>query len=217
MAIIEKQEYDITTVIQSDNDLNEKQKNILLACIDVMAINGYNSSRTSEIAKLAGVSEGTLFRYYPTKKELLLALLPQLIVSFFKPIIEDMFAKAKDSHKESLKNEIKRHYLHRLDLIDKNEKILKIIVLESIYHQELQKSIQKLMDETIFPSLDLLIQKQQESNNLRKVETRTISRTLVSQLFGYYFLSKYFPYIYPRDDEHEIDKLIDIILHGIKK
>ncbi len=41
---------------------------ILEAAVDMFGEKGYASTSTSEIAKRAGVAEGTIFRYYKTKK-----------------------------------------------------------------------------------------------------------------------------------------------------
>ena len=46
---------------------NERQMRILEA-VDMFGEKGYASTSTSEIAKRAGVAEGTIFRYYKTKR-----------------------------------------------------------------------------------------------------------------------------------------------------
>lgn len=51
-----------------DVKLSEKQIKILEAAIEIFAEKGYASTSTSEIAKRAGVAEGTIFRHYKTKK-----------------------------------------------------------------------------------------------------------------------------------------------------
>ena len=47
---------------------NERQMRILEAAVDMFGEKGYASTSTSEIAKRAGVAEGTIFRYYKTKR-----------------------------------------------------------------------------------------------------------------------------------------------------
>ncbi|MFA9558830.1 TetR/AcrR family transcriptional regulator [Evansella sp. AB-rgal1] len=199
------------------NELSEKQITILRAAIDVIAEKGYSSSRTSEIAKKAGVSEGTLFRYFSNKKEIMLALLPLIIHHFFKPIIQQSLARLQDDKKRTLHHELTLLFNQRLTLIDQNEKLLKIIALESIYHPEIKLSVQKFMDETIFPSLEKFIEQQKEFHKLRKVDTKTITRTILSLLIGYLLLSNYFPQLYVRNDNTEVEKMVDILLDGIKK
>lgn len=52
----------------TNQDLTPKQAKILQAAVEIFAEKGYAATSTSEIAKRAGVAEGTIFRHYKTKK-----------------------------------------------------------------------------------------------------------------------------------------------------
>lgn len=52
----------------ANQDLTPKQAKILQAAVEIFAEKGYAATSTSEIAKRAGVAEGTIFRHYKTKK-----------------------------------------------------------------------------------------------------------------------------------------------------
>lgn len=49
----------------------ETKKKILKSAIELVADKGYASTSTREIAKNAGVSEATIFKYYKNKDQLL--------------------------------------------------------------------------------------------------------------------------------------------------
>lgn len=66
-------------ILKEEQSMTDKQKKILIAAIDAFSEKGYAATSTSEIAKLAGVAEGTIFRHYKTKKNLLLTLLSSLL------------------------------------------------------------------------------------------------------------------------------------------
>ena len=70
---------DLINLSNMDTDMTEKQINILSAAIELFSEKGYEATATSEIAKKAKVAEGTIFRYYKTKKELLFAI-PNCII-----------------------------------------------------------------------------------------------------------------------------------------
>ncbi|HDR5124643.1 TPA: helix-turn-helix transcriptional regulator, partial [Bacillus anthracis] len=72
---------------------NERQMRILEAAVDMFGEKGYASTSTSEIAKRAGVAEGTIFRYYKTKKDLLLAVVMPTLMKFAAPFFVQAFAK----------------------------------------------------------------------------------------------------------------------------
>lgn len=58
----------------SQSDINDKQAAILQAALKLFVESGFHGTPTSKIAKEAGVANGTLFHYYKTKDELILAL-----------------------------------------------------------------------------------------------------------------------------------------------
>ena len=52
----------------------DKQQEILAAALKLFVENGFHGTPTSKIAKEAGVANGTLFHYYPTKDDLIVQL-----------------------------------------------------------------------------------------------------------------------------------------------
>ncbi|MCL6617889.1 MAG: TetR/AcrR family transcriptional regulator, partial [Anoxybacillus ayderensis] len=73
--------------------LSEKQMKILQAAIDMFAEKGYAATSTSEIAKRAGVAEGTIFHHYKTKKDLLLAIVKPTLFQSVAPFLAKKFVK----------------------------------------------------------------------------------------------------------------------------
>jgi TetR/AcrR family transcriptional regulator, fatty acid metabolism regulator protein len=59
---------------KSDKKSVDKRQNILNAALKTFVKRGYPETRVAEIAAEAGVAEGTLYNYFPSKEELLLAL-----------------------------------------------------------------------------------------------------------------------------------------------
>jgi len=55
--------------------MTEKKEKILSHALQLFAENGFNATSTSKIAKLAGVSEGLIFRHFSNKEGLLLAIM----------------------------------------------------------------------------------------------------------------------------------------------
>ena len=59
---------------KSDKKAIDKRRVILDAALKTFVRRGYSETRVSEIASEAGVAEGTLYNYFPSKEDLLLAL-----------------------------------------------------------------------------------------------------------------------------------------------
>src|SRR6202140_4081424 len=51
-----------------------KRERILRAAIEVFALNGYFNAKVSEIARAAGVADGTIYLYFDGKEDLLTSI-----------------------------------------------------------------------------------------------------------------------------------------------
>lgn len=57
--------------------MTEKQEKILKSAQQLFATEGYHATSTSKVAKIAGVSEGLIFRHFGNKEGLLQAIIEQ--------------------------------------------------------------------------------------------------------------------------------------------
>jgi AcrR family transcriptional regulator len=60
------------------SDLTDKQQAVLTACLALFSRKGFDATSTKDIAQLAHVSEGTVYKKYRSKQGLLDALLAPL-------------------------------------------------------------------------------------------------------------------------------------------
>lgn len=82
-------------------DENKRQK-ILFTAIKLFNENGFHSTPTSQIAKKAKVSVGTLFNYFPTKEELINAIYVNIKIHSKESFLTHI--KDCNTPKENLKN-----------------------------------------------------------------------------------------------------------------
>lgn len=61
---------------------NDKRKEILQAAIRVFARSGFFNSKVSDVAKRAGVADGTIYLYFRNKDDLLISLFDQIMREF---------------------------------------------------------------------------------------------------------------------------------------
>jgi AcrR family transcriptional regulator len=64
---------------QLDQIRDERREEIKQASLKVFARRGYKGTKTSLIAKEAGISEGLIYRYFNSKKELFITLIQELM------------------------------------------------------------------------------------------------------------------------------------------
>ena len=67
-----------------------KRERILRAAIDVFAQSGYFNAKVSEIAKAAGVADGTIYLYFDSKEDLLTSVFREHTRSYLKSLERDL-------------------------------------------------------------------------------------------------------------------------------
>jgi TetR/AcrR family transcriptional regulator, fatty acid metabolism regulator protein len=70
---------------------DERVAKIMLAAREVFGSKGYEAASTAEIAERAGAVEGTLYRYFPTKRDLLI----KVVEEFYEDILSDYEGQLK--------------------------------------------------------------------------------------------------------------------------
>lgn len=200
-----------------EEEISKRQWAILDAATKIFAEKGYAGSRTSDIAKEANIAEGTVFRYFKTKKDLLVGLLMPLVVKFFSPLMLKSVEKIMNNEKnESIDKVLKNIMMDRMTLIKRNTPLVKTVMIESIYHPELLEPLQKELLPKFLPILDSFFKENIDKGTLRDIEPRLMTRSLISLLAGFSILTNLFPEAFTNQgDEKEIEKIVDILINGI--
>jgi len=103
------------------------------AAVDLISTKSYNGTSTLQIAKHAGLSQATLFKYFKTKEDLLTAILHPVVPGLFGRFFEELLAFNT--------TEEKVHYLvqNRMAYLKKNRALMKIILQEIFSNKKLRK------------------------------------------------------------------------------
>lgn len=199
-----------------DTVISEKQQKILTAAIDTFSEKGFAASSTSEIAKKAGVAEGTIFRHYKTKKELLLAIVTPTMAKFAAPFFIKTFAKEVfENEYEHYEDFLRIIAKNRLEFVKKHFSVLKIFIQEIAFHDELREPYQKLFEEHIYPKFKKTIEHFQEKGEIIDLPPDTIIRMSVSSIIGY-ILPRFLLFSNQEwDDDKEIEHIVEFVMYGL--
>lgn len=201
-----------------DLKMPEKEKRILEAAIAVISEKGFSASSTSEIARLAGVAEGTIFRYFKTKKDILRGILILLVNIIGAPLILDSFKKILfNEEQKDLRSIIKALLQDRFALMEEIYPMLRIVVTEAMYHEDIRKI---LYDKIISRALEIfkLFREEMVAKGLMNdnIDPMVASRSIYGNLVGFFVYRKYIgPMIDVEDFEKDLDHVVDIIMYGI--
>lgn len=211
---INKSLKDLIDLNNIEDGMTEKQINILSAAIELFSEKGYEATATSEIAKKAKVAEGTIFRYYKTKKELLFAIPSTLSkASLFEIFLQD-FNQILNSEHENFESFLRKLILNRKKFVSETAPILKVIIQELPFHPELRS---KILNTVIFPSVKKIIgiiDNFKKHGEIIDIPSATIVKLIGTSIFGYLFLH-YVALPELKQDDDNLDYLIQYIMNGI--
>jgi AcrR family transcriptional regulator len=202
------------TLLEDEGDLTEKQKKIIIAAIEYFSEKGYAGTSTSEIAKKAGVAEGTIFRHYKTKKDLLLSIVTPVMTKLLAPFVMRDLNKVLDQRYEKYEDFLKAMIVNRREFLQNHFPILKILLQEIPFQPELREQFLEHVAGKIFIRFDALVKYYQEKGQIIEMPTQSVIRFTTSTIMGY-LLTNYL--IAPKDwdDEAEVERTIQFIMHGI--
>lgn len=206
---------ELTSVTDNNDKMTEKQINILKAAVEVFAEKGFAASSTSEIAQKAGVAEGTIFRHYKTKKDLLLSIVLPTFAKLIAPLVLRDFQKVLDSHYASYEDFLRAVFVNRLEFARKNIKIIKILLQEVPFHPELKEMFKEAVGYKVLESLSRIVAHFQEKGQIIGLPPRTVVRLTVSAIIGF-LLTRFI--VAPDsewDEQREIEMTIQSILYGL--
>lgn len=198
-----------------DEKLTEKQKKIIEAAIDSFSEKGYAGTSTSEIAKKAGVAEGTIFRHYKTKKDLLLSIIAPMLAKSIAPfVIKDIY-KVLNHKYERYEDFLRAMIANRDIFLKQNLPLFKILIQEIPFHPELKEQFMEHIAIKIYSRFKDLVLYFQEKGDIIQIPAHSVIRLNISTLMGYFF-TRYL--IFPDNewnDEEEIENMVQFLLHGL--
>ncbi len=197
--------------------LTDKQKKIILAAIDSFSEKGYAATSTSEIAKKAGVAEGTIFRHYKTKKDLLMAIVAPTMAKLLAPfIIKDLY-KVLHTKYDRYEDFLRAMIENRTVFLKEHLSLIKILLQEIPFQPDLQAQFKTHIVPKIYERFRELIEYYQKKGEIIDLPPYTVVRFAASTIFGY-LIGRYL--LFPEfewDEELEIERTVQFIMHGLAK
>ncbi|MFS0724076.1 TetR/AcrR family transcriptional regulator [Paenibacillus sp. 1P07SE] len=193
----------------------EKQIRILEAATEIFAEKGFNATSTSEIAQRAGVAEGTIFRHYKTKKDLLLSIAGPIMIKLVTPFLMRDFAKTIDMPYDRADTFFRALVKDRIKFVRENTNIIKILIHEVPFQPELMAQVRNLASEIVFQRVQKAIAHFQKEGQLVEAPSWRLVRVGASVMIGLILTHVLIIPDFPFDEDQEIDQTIDLLMYGI--
>jgi AcrR family transcriptional regulator len=201
--------------IAEDEPLTDKQRRILKAAIEIFAEKGFAATSTSEIAQKAGVAEGTIFRHYKTKKDLLISIVTPVMIHFVAPFVVREFVKVLNTQYDSLDQFLRAVIHNRIQFVKEHTDTVKILVQEIPFHPELREQFKKHVLPKVTGEMQKIIRHFKEKGEIREIPDMTAIRLMASSVIGFLFVRYLMAPELDWDDELEIEETIRFIQNGL--
>jgi AcrR family transcriptional regulator len=194
----------------------DAERRIAAAALEAFAERGYNATTTSEIARQAGVAEGTIFRYYPTKKDLLVRVVAPVAAQLLAPVVrrnlEAILTAAHDTP-ESLMRAI---IADRLALVRDHPSIMRVLAQEVPINPDLRDQFRTAIFDQLFPlALDAITRFQRAGQIASDLPPTTVARIIGSTFAGYVVARVFLAPDAEWHDGREVDTMIRVLMHGL--
>ncbi|MEA4845901.1 MAG: TetR/AcrR family transcriptional regulator [Clostridiaceae bacterium] len=196
------------------NKSSETQDRILDTAIRHFAKVGYHGTKTADIAKDSGVSEGTVFKYYSTKTDILRGAMSKIIHSIIPGI---MFGPAEDF--ESMvdspdpKGELKKRLEIRMEKVNQNIGAFKVLINEMQYHEDIMSEYTGQFVPKAIGMIEEYISLGISRGIFRQMDIHTIARSMVGMMAMIILEGNVLKK--PIELDKELDIVLDIFFNGI--
>ena len=121
-----------------------RREQIVEAATRVFAEKGFRRATTREVARAAGVSEGTIYNYFEDKDALLLTILDTLNET------ERRAADFEEGMATDFRGFLEQYLRRRMSLIWKNREVFRVVLSEMLVNAELrERYLRRVVDPTM--------------------------------------------------------------------
>lgn len=170
----------------NNKDMPVGKKKVLAAALELFSNKGFHATTTAKIAQLAGVSEGTIYKYFPSKNE----LLKQLLTPLFLKIKNNFFIKVQNYH--NLTELVSFFVEDRVQFVINNFSLFKLFIQEVLIQSPIADILGNILNdqEGIFSYLQKLKDNFPEIN--QQLSSLEILRIFLGPMIVYIFQNQLF-------------------------
>jgi AcrR family transcriptional regulator len=155
-----------------------RRKQILDAATTVFAEKGFHRATVKDIARVAGIADGTIYTYFPSKTEVLLGILNRLNESTER---EQQFVSGSE---QDFRAFFLTYLRQRMSLLWPNAEVLRAVLPEMLVNAELRELYYQQVLAPTFRIAEHYFLAQIEAGQLRKIDVPLTVRAIAATLLG---------------------------------
>ena len=189
---------------------NQTRTRILQAAQRLFAAKGFEGTTTRDLAQIAGVAEGTLFRHFANKK----AILVEVATSGWVDILTDLLTELSEmgSYKA-----IAQVMQRRMWNLQKNADIMRVCFMEVQFHPDLRDRIQTEVIDKMTDVAEAFFQTAIDKGIYRQMDAKLGAKVFLGlfAIAGFSDHTLINPNASPQEMQKMAEGLADIFLNGV--
>ena len=183
---------------------------ILQAALRLFAKRGYDGTTTKDLAKSAGVAEGTLFRHFTSKK----AILIEVATAGWVDILTDLLTELSEMGSYKAVSQVMRR---RMLNIRQNGDLMRVCFVEAQYHPELKESIQTEVLNKMTDVAEAFFETAMEKGIYRQMNPKIVAKVFLGifAISGFSEQTIIDPEASPQAMQEMAEGISDIFLRGV--
>lgn len=197
-------------MVESSLMEEDTRSRILQAALRLFAAKGYDGTTTKDLATTAKVAEGTLFRYFPNKK----AILIEVATTGWVEILTDLLTELSEMASYQAVSQVMRR---RMLKMRENNDLLRVCFLEAQFHQELREKIQSDVIIKMTDVAEAFFKTAMDKGIYRPMNPKIVARVFVGMfaIAGFSSDTIIDPNASPKALQEMAEGIADIFLNGV--
>ena len=189
---------------------NQTRTRILQAAQRLFAAKGFEGTTSRDLAQIAGVAEGTLFRHFANKK----AILVEVATSGWVDILTDLLTELSEMGSYKAVAQVMRR---RMCNLQKNADIMRVCFMEVQFHPDLRDRIQTEIIEKMTEVVEAFFQTAIDKGIYRQMDAKLGAKVFLGlfAIAGFSDHTLINPNASPQEMQKMAEGLADIFLNGV--
>ncbi|WP_437647386.1 TetR/AcrR family transcriptional regulator [Sorangium sp. So ce362] len=200
---------------RSSDTLTEAQKKIVEAAVTAFAEHGFHGTATRDIARRAGVAEATIFKYFPTKRDLLLGVLGPAIEQLVGPAMARSMDPLFSATYPTFEAFLRALLAERAAFVRAHPQLVRILAQELPFDADLRIGIAGRVFAPFLARGIALIERFQREGQIVGWPPALVLRCVASTFAGYILHRVFIAPDAAWDDEAEIERVIAFVIRGL--
>ncbi|WP_437288204.1 TetR/AcrR family transcriptional regulator [Sorangium sp. So ce406] len=200
---------------RSSDTLTEAQKKIVEAAVTAFAEQGFHGTATRDIARRAGVAEATIFKYFPSKRDLLLGVLGPAIEQLVGPAMARSMDPLFNATYPSFEAFLRALLAERIAFVREHPRLVRILAQELPFDAELRVGVMSRVYAPFLAKGLALIERFQREGQIVDWPPPLVLRCVASTFAGYILHRVFVAPDAAWDDEVEVERVIGFVMRGL--